>query len=165
MPRRSIDVYAAPPPPLQPPITPLTAALLCAPLLFHCSQREAQCRPSSSCCCSKTIWWRSGTGAFLVAALADALADWTCRPARAGRRCLPSSPACRSRTLTEPPPASPSPHAPHPTSPRRVDPNPLLLLSPSGRYVNGRHYSQTLEAWLRLHDAARLKVRVLFEAP
>lgn len=36
--------------------------------------------------------------------------------------------------------------------------------SPPRRYLNGRHYSRTLEAWLRLHDAARPAIMPLFEA-
>ena len=32
-----------------------------------------------------------------------------------------------------------------------------------GRYVNGRHYSRTLEDWLRLHDAAKGRIMPLFE--
>ncbi len=30
-------------------------------------------------------------------------------------------------------------------------------------WVNGRHYSRTLEDWLRLHDVARAEVLPLFE--
>lgn len=34
---------------------------------------------------------------------------------------------------------------------------------PACRYVNGTHYSRTLEDWLRLHDAARSTIMPLFE--
>ncbi len=32
------------------------------------------------------------------------------------------------------------------------------------RYVNGVHYSRTLEDWLKKHDAERRKVMPLFES-
>lgn len=31
------------------------------------------------------------------------------------------------------------------------------------RYVNGRHYSRTLEDWLKLHDAAKSQIMPLFQ--
>jgi len=31
------------------------------------------------------------------------------------------------------------------------------------RYVNGQHYSRTLEDWLKLHDAAKAQIMPLFE--
>jgi hypothetical protein len=31
------------------------------------------------------------------------------------------------------------------------------------RYVNGTHYSRTLEDWLKLHDGARKQIMPLFE--
>ena len=31
------------------------------------------------------------------------------------------------------------------------------------RYINGQHYSRTLEDWLKLHDAARSSIMPLFE--
>ena len=44
----------------------------------------------------------------------------------------------------------------------------LLLLPPApghqpDRYINGKHYSRTLEDWLKLHDANRKQIMPLFE--